>query len=1189
MLLFLGYSLAAHAIGTTTTLTVSPASVAAGANVTLTASVNGLYPTGNVVFKDGATTIGTVALSGSGFTRTAVLTTAFSTVGAHSITAAYAGNGGGSLPSTSTAKTVTVTLKSTTNTLTVNPTTAAVGVNVALTATVVGYTPTGTVTFKDGATTIGTASLTGTGTTATATLNTPFSTVASHSITAVYAGDANDAASTSTAKVVTVTSAATSTTLVMTPQVSPSTNPPSIPIAETATLTATVTGSSPTGNVTFKDGSATLGTGTLTGTGNTRTATFSTYFTTTGAHNLTADYVGDASNTASTSSIGVTVNKASPVTDFAFTTPNPSTVGADVTLTIGVGGGFDPTGTVTIKSGSATLGTSVYANGSATFTTSFATVGTRSITVEYGGDVNNNPSTSIAKNLGVNAGASTTTLSAPNSADVNQNVTLTATVSGGNATGMVTFKEGATTLGTGTIESGIATLNTSFSTAGTHDLTATYGGDANYTASTSAAVAISVTTATTATALTVSPNPANVNQTVTLTATVTGSNPTGTVNFKNGANTVGTATLVNGVATLDTSFPAYGGIVLTAEYVGDANNAASTSPGVTLTLSRVNSLTTFTFNPDPAIIDLSVALTATVTGDNPTGAVTFTDGETALGTVTLTAGVATLNTTFSTGGVHSLSVAYSGDDVNLPSGASSSLVPKTASTTTVSVSSNPATLGQPVTLTANVTGNNPTGVITFMDGATVLGTVSVNGGTANTLINSFNTAGLHNITVEYGGDIHNTASTSSATALEVTNVSITSLSLSVNPAALGQFVSMTATVTGNNPVGNIRFMDGTTLLATASLSAGTVTASTSFNTPGTHNITAIYDGDTNNAVSTSTPVVLEVTNVPNQSPVVNITAPANNSNFTAPANITLTANATDSDGTIALMQFYKDGLLLGTATQQGTTSTYTFNWNNVAEGSYTITAVAMDNSGDNNSMNTFSTAIQLTVTAGVAQIYYIHTDQLDTPRLITDSSNTKVWEWNNDDPFANNAPNDDPNSTDNHFTYNQRLPGQYYDSETNTHYNYFRDYDPATGRYVESDPIGLEGGINTYAYVEGNPLSYVDPEGLLLTGLHGLTKGITPHGAAQAGGTGTVAAGAGAIGAAGVGIGASGGAYLILPKALRYAVSIASATMKGALLKTPGLPPPRPPLPPLKSPPVVECRVPNPNPALSLPPGLYLP
>ena len=109
-------------------------------------------------------------------------------------------------------------------------------------------------------------------------------------------------------------------------------------------------------------------------------------------------------------------------------------------------------------------------------------------------------------------------------------------------------------------------------------------------------------------------------------------------------------------------------------------------------------------------------------------------------------------------------------------------------------------------------------------------------------------------------------------------------------------------------------------------------------------------------------------------------------------------------------------------------------------------------------------------------LYYVQTDQLNTPRAITNSSKQLVWEWSSD-PFGTTAPNQNPSGLGT-FAYNLRFPGQYYDAETGHNYNYFRDYDPTIGRYIESDPIGLAAGINTYAYVKNNPIINKDPTGL---------------------------------------------------------------------------------------------------------------
>ena len=106
--------------------------------------------------------------------------------------------------------------------------------------------------------------------------------------------------------------------------------------------------------------------------------------------------------------------------------------------------------------------------------------------------------------------------------------------------------------------------------------------------------------------------------------------------------------------------------------------------------------------------------------------------------------------------------------------------------------------------------------------------------------------------------------------------------------------------------------------------------------------------------------------------------------------------------------------------------------------------------------------------------YLVQADHLNTPRAILGAANALVWKWDSD-AFGSTAANENPSALG-AFNYNLRLPGQYYDKETANHYNYFRDnYNPKIGRYMQSDPIELAGGINTYAYVDSNPLRWRDP------------------------------------------------------------------------------------------------------------------
>jgi RHS repeat-associated protein len=122
---------------------------------------------------------------------------------------------------------------------------------------------------------------------------------------------------------------------------------------------------------------------------------------------------------------------------------------------------------------------------------------------------------------------------------------------------------------------------------------------------------------------------------------------------------------------------------------------------------------------------------------------------------------------------------------------------------------------------------------------------------------------------------------------------------------------------------------------------------------------------------------------------------------------------------------------------------------------------------------------------GATDIAYLHNDHLGTPQAMTDANAQVLW-WRDQTPFGQTV-------AEGGFSVSPlRFPGQYDDIESGLAYNYFRDYDPALGRYIQSDPIGLRGGLNTYGYVKGNPLKYRDPYGLQEAGVVTCLAGPNP-------------------------------------------------------------------------------------------------
>ena len=729
---------------TTTTVASSLNPSAFMQSVTFTATVAQIsgpaQPTGTVQFSVDGTNVGSPVTLSGGTASFAISTLA---VGVHTIAAVYTPDTGSFTGSSGSTGQRVGSVASSTTTLTVAPTTVMYGDTATLTAVVTPSFATGTVSFYEGATLLGTASL---DTTATAVL--PISTLNAgvHQIVAKYNGDPGVPANTSNTVQVTVTQ-----------RTAPGGGPAITVTVNDASRTTTQSNPpftySPSGQLVNGDTFATAISG---------TASYSTAAgTTAGTYSITVSGLTSANYTIAFVPGTLTVT-ISPSTTTLVASRASTQYGDPVTLTATVTSGA--TGTVSFYDGSILLGTGQVSNGVATLTTTTLIAGTHTGTAIYNGDATyassqSGPATvTVAKKQGANGGAALiiTIQNASrqyNTADPQFAYILTGALVNGDT--YATAVTGAPVY---------SSSDTPTSPAGsTFPISVSSLSSANYQIAVVNGT-LTIVSAPTTTTLTTSTASAQYGDPVTLTATVAPSGATGTVLFMQGSTVLGAGTVSNGVATLTTSALNAGTYTITATYEGDTNYGVSTSTPVKFTISpRTASgggaaLTVTVANATRPYGEGNPAFSNTVTG-------ALVNGDTY---ATAVVGVPVYSTTgmpVSPAGSYPISVADLNSNNYVIAFVNGRLTVTKATlgqngvaNITLTSSVNPSVYGSSVIFTATVPGP-ATGTVVFYDGTTALGTGTIANGIA-TLTTSTLSVGTHPVTAAYSGDVDYNSATS---------------------------------------------------------------------------------------------------------------------------------------------------------------------------------------------------------------------------------------------------------------------------------------------------------------------------------------------------------------------------------------------------------------------------------------------
>ena len=617
------------------------------------------------------------------------------------------------------------------------------GQTVSITATVSnGGTPnpTGQVTLLDAGGTIGTANLDPNG---TATFNLSTLSTGSHPLTASYAGDSASA---------------------------PSTSAPLTQVVNKADQTITF---GALGGMTFGDPdfavSATASSGLPVSfsivSGPATVAGNLVHITGAGAITVRASQPGDTNyNAAVNVDQSFVVAKANQTISFAAL---PNKTFGDAPFAVNATGGAS---TQTVQF-SASGACSVSGN-----TVTINSTGSCAVTASQSGDNNYNAAADVVRSFAINkASQSTVTVNAPADATFGQ-TGLMATASGGSGTGAYSFSAAGSTACTVDAATGVLVITAG---AGTCTITASRAGDTNYNASAaSAPVTVNILKATAVASAASSKNPSTFGDSVSFTAQVSPAGATGSVQFRIDGNNFGSpVALINGSASSSaTALLSAGNHSVSALYGGDNNFAGSTAP-LTQVVNQAATASSIVSSLNPSAFGQVVVFTATVTspGGTPTGTVTFKDGSASLGSVALDAsGHASFATPALVAGTHSITAAYGGGinfiiSTSAPLG---QLVAQANTATSLTSSNNPSSVGQSVSFTATTLAvapgaGIPTGAVTFKDGATVLGTMTLDGSGQATFATSTLALGVHSITATYSGDANFIASMSSPLSQQV--------------------------------------------------------------------------------------------------------------------------------------------------------------------------------------------------------------------------------------------------------------------------------------------------------------------------------------------------------------------------------------------------------------------------------------